>query len=95
MNRVHIAIAIAISTAALLAVGNAQTNRTPVGQPGRYQLFVGEHDVLGSGAAEKVTLRIDTATGEVSEYMTGKDRDGATVDDWLPTGLLPLKPTKR
>lgn len=81
MNRTNTAIVV-IATAALLAVGNAQTPKVS-GPVGRYQLFAGETSAGGS-PNHKAILRIDTATGIVDEWITN-----AAGDSWHQTGSLP------
>jgi hypothetical protein len=52
---------------------------------GRYQLLYGEHEsISGSGTKEtsKVILRIDTVTGETSEYTSGQGPSGGLQDFW-------------
>ncbi len=94
MNRSVIA-SLMIGIAFLLVEGTAQTqNRTPqAAQPGRYQLFSAEHAIIGitNAEAEKVILRIDTATGKVDEWNIGQDAEGKVFDEWTPTGELPRK----
>ena len=85
MNRTS-ALIIAIAAAALLAIGNAQTQapKTP-GPVGRYQLFTGETSA-GSGEghpSHKAILRIDTETGTVDEWVTN-----AAGDSWYRTGNI-------
>jgi hypothetical protein len=84
VNRANIAILV-IAVAVLLAIGNAQTNRTE-SVPGRYQLLAGETDFVGKTtmSVEKGVFRIDTVTGATSIYTAGFDRDGKTYSEWLP-----------
>jgi hypothetical protein len=78
-----------IAAAAILAIGNAQTSRTPTtpsGQAGRYQLLSGEIEFGNlkdkTGASLHRIFRIDTATGATSYYREMINQDGAFVSEW-------------
>jgi hypothetical protein len=86
MNRNTLIVA-AIAAIVVFAVGKAQTESGNA-QTGRYQLFSGEHDLLGSTLTEKAILRLDTATGNVDQWVRGADGNGGHVDRWMRTGNL-------
>ncbi len=79
-----------VFTAALLAVGSAQTAKPPssVGPVGRYQLLFGEHEVANlhnnSFVTQKGIFRIDTVTGATSAYSEHVDADGKYFNEWTP-----------
>ena len=86
MNKVNVAIVV-IATAALLAVGNAQTaNQGPVCS---YQLVAGEHAIAGQQTTitQKAILKIDTITGETSVWAVVEDKDGSLRSSWSPLGV--------
>jgi len=97
MNRIVMAI---IAVGAMLAVGIAQQPRkakTDAGAVGRYQIVAMDHELIGhpdGPVRERVVLRIDTTTGVVEEWISGVI-DGRTVDDWVPTGGIPVRSTPR
>ena len=98
MNR----IAVIVSVTLLVAVAIAQIPRTTpnvnrnaqLGQVGRYQILNVDQEFEGSPNGpekERLVLRIDTATGAVDEWFTGKAQDGLVYDEWVPTGYFPMK----
>lgn len=92
MNKVALAVIVVLATAILLGIGNAQIKGPqPSGQIGRYQLLQGEHIVVGQKVTndEKVVLRIDTATGQVSEWQEGTSTEGKYANFWFPIGERP------
>jgi hypothetical protein len=87
MNRTTV-ITAALSTAVLLAAMSAQTNKPRVSacaDSGRYQLFTGEHLIGGEGTATtaKDILKIDTLTGETSQWVNGS-KNGSAISFWAP-----------
>lgn len=87
-----------IAAAFLFAVASAQDTpppQTPAPRlvVGRYQLASVEHYIFINNQppppgveGDKAVLRIDTATGNVDQWMTGTDGNGATFDRWVRIG---------
>jgi len=77
MNRSTL-LKIAVGAALLIVAGAAQTGRgaAPASQIGRYRLLSGEATSVGSNSTDKVILRLDTATGDVDEWLYGALPDG-------------------
>jgi type II secretory pathway pseudopilin PulG len=100
-NLMKYVVSVLLVAAAIVAIGSAQTNRPrAIEQVSsgscqnalmRYQLFAGEHIIAGSGdgiPTVKDILRIDTLTGETSEWVDGS-RNGQIVSFWRPIDSRP------
>jgi len=93
MTRTNIAIAL-IVTAALLAIGTAQTRiQGQQGQAGRYQLLSAQYKWLATDAERKLVVddqhqlfRIDTVTGDTAVLVFRADQNSKMESFWAPVG---------
>jgi hypothetical protein len=90
MNNNNLIIA-AIAAAVILAIAKAQAPTPAPGPFGRYQLLSGQHHVVAQSTeyTEPVFLRIDTVTGETSEYESGINKAGKAYEYWLQIAEKP------
>jgi hypothetical protein len=58
---------------------------------GRYQLYQSSYEVGDAGAHTMISvqsvMRIDTATGTVTEFNAFKSADGVLHEAWIPTNM--------
>ncbi len=94
MTRTNIVAIILIVTAALVAIGGAQTRtQAQQGQAGRYQLLSAQYKWLATDAERKLVVddqnqlfRIDTVTGDTAVLAFRADQNSKMQSFWAPVG---------